>query len=139
MGKFLTSNVTAFIQPMNQGVISALKRNYWFTFLQRQIEEGNNLKSFWNDFTTLYAIYEINSARESTKPLTIIWSWKKIIPDIGVDPLLGRNFLDLKKKIRDSWGYKKCTRGEDVDNDDIREWLHFGIGEQGLKNWHMIK
>lgn len=62
---------------------------------------------------------------------------EKIIPDIGVG--LGRNFLDLKKKIRDNILTPGTFFITSADNDDIHEWLHFGIDEQGLNSWHMIK
>lgn len=126
-------NVTALIQPMDQGVISALKRNYRSILLQKRIEEGNDLKTFWKDFTILDAIYEIQSAWESTKPLTIIRSWKKIIPDIGVEEFLGfeeevtNRVIEIAKVIKDIPG------GEDVDGDNIREWLNCDIGEQGYE------
>uniref|UniRef100_A0A6P7HDQ1 Jerky protein homolog-like n=1 Tax=Diabrotica virgifera virgifera TaxID=50390 RepID=A0A6P7HDQ1_DIAVI len=126
-------NVTAMIQPMDQGVISSLKRNYRSAILQKRIEEGNDLKSFWKDFTILDAIYEVRSVWEKTKPLTIVRSWKKIMPDICEDDdFLGFDETDfVVKNITEA--IKDVPGGEEVDGENILQWLDCDAEDQGYE------
>lgn len=131
--KFLPPNVTALIQPMDQGVISALKRNYRSALLQKRIEEGNDLKSFWKDFTILDAIYEVNSAWGNTKSTTIVRSWKKIIPDISDDDKDFHGFEDVDVVNNITKIVKNVPGGEDVDRDNIIGWFEVDADEQGYE------
>jgi len=69
--KFLPPNVTALIQPMDKGVIASMKKNYRTSFLNKRFEEGNDLKSFWKDYTILDSIYDINTAWGLVKQTTL--------------------------------------------------------------------
>jgi len=77
--KFLPPNVTALIQPMDQRVIASMKKNYKTSLLKKRIEEGNDLKSFWKDYTILDSIYDINTAWGLVKQTTLVKSWRKIL------------------------------------------------------------
>lgn len=59
----------ALIQPMNQGVIASKKKNteqiYW-----KMIENGDGLKSFFNQYTALDCIYDLTNSCESVKQST---------------------------------------------------------------------
>ena len=59
--KFLPPNVTALIQPMDQGVIASMKTKYRTNLLKKRIEEGNDLQSFWKDYTILASINDIDT------------------------------------------------------------------------------
>jgi hypothetical protein len=65
-GKYLPPNVTSLIQPMDQGVIAAMKKQYRRSILQRHIDEGNDLKTFMKSITILHAIYEVAKAWDKT-------------------------------------------------------------------------
>lgn len=65
--KYLPPNVTALIQPMDQGVIAGLKKIYKTSVLRKLFEEKNDLKSFLKNFTILDAIYECASVWEKVK------------------------------------------------------------------------
>ncbi|XP_050516600.1 jerky protein homolog-like [Diabrotica virgifera virgifera] len=118
---------------MDQGVISSLKRNYRSAILQKRIEEGNDLKSFWKDFTILDAIYEVRSVWEKTKPLTIVRSWKKIMPDICEDDdFLGFDETDfVVKNITEA--IKDVPGGEEMDGENILQWLDCDAEDQGYE------
>ena len=80
--KYFPANVTALIQPMDQGVISSMKRIYRSNLLQKYIDEGNDLTCFWKSFSILDAIYEISTAWDRVKPSVLKNSWKKLMPFI---------------------------------------------------------
>ncbi|XP_028933999.1 jerky protein homolog-like [Ornithorhynchus anatinus] len=79
--KYLPPNVAALIQPMDQGVIACMKRHYRTGLLRKHVQEGRDIKSFWNNLTAQDAITEATRAWNLVKPVTIIRSWRKIIPD----------------------------------------------------------
>lgn len=121
--KYLPPNVTALIQPMDQGVIASLKRNYRSSVLRKFIEEGNDLKTFFKNFSVLDAIYEAAAAWDKVKPSTLIRSWRKIFPDIvqtededfaGFDVSDAQDLAQLANTV---------SGGENVDQDDITQWF----------------
>lgn len=90
-------NVTSLIQPMDQGVISALKRNYRSILLQKRIEEGNDLKTFLKDYLPRCSLRETVSIGKYkiTNNNTVV---EKIIPDIGVEEFPGKRLrLELAR------------------------------------------
>jgi hypothetical protein len=44
---FLPPNVTAILQPMNQGVIATMKRHFWADLLRTLADEDNSIKALW--------------------------------------------------------------------------------------------
>uniref|UniRef100_A0A0K0EBY7 HTH CENPB-type domain-containing protein n=1 Tax=Strongyloides stercoralis TaxID=6248 RepID=A0A0K0EBY7_STRER len=85
VAKFLSPSVTSLIQPMDQGVISAMKRLYRSGFLMTLVEEDENLVDFWKKMTLSDALHEIAEAWSEVKPVTLIRSWRKIIPNVEKD------------------------------------------------------
>ncbi|GBN64182.1 hypothetical protein AVEN_39650-1, partial [Araneus ventricosus] len=61
-GKFLPPNVTAAIQPMDQGVISTTKRHYRSELLKNFIHEVITLPNVWEQYSLLDAVYGISVA-----------------------------------------------------------------------------
>lgn len=120
--KYLPPNVTALIQPMDQGVIAAMKKVYRGNLLQKHIDEGSNLKMFLKQFTVLDAIYGVAKAWEMVKPTTISKSWKKIIPEIEEEDLLGFEDTPFSASNLAS-ALKDAPDCENVDSENIEEWF----------------
>lgn len=130
--KYLPPNVAALIQPSGQGVVAAMKRNYRTGLLQSNLEEGNDLRSFWKELTLLDALYEVAVAWSSVKPATISRAWKKILPALeereGGDPeeeeLPGAALASILQH----------TRGlEHVTAEAIEKWLEVDSTEPGYE------
>lgn len=123
--KYLPPNVTALIQPMDQGVIANLKRHYRSSVLKNLVDMGGNLKEFFlnNNFTILDAIYECVAAWGKIKPSTLTKSWRKILPDVSLDD----DFQGFECDD-DAAGLATLARslpgGEKVSEEDIDEWLN---------------
>lgn len=102
-------------------MISAIKLNYRLALLQKRIEEGNDLKTFWKDFTILNAIYEVHSTWRNTKSMTTVRSWKNIITDISDgDDKNFQGFEDVDKKNHKHC--KKCARSR-----GCRQIQYYGV------------
>ena len=79
-GKFLPPNVTVAIQPMDQGVISAIKRFYRFEFSKSLIHEIITLPNFWKQYSLLDMVCEISAAWLKVKSSMLSQSWRKVLP-----------------------------------------------------------
>lgn len=122
--KYLPPNVTALIQPMDQGVIASLKRNYRSSVLRKFIEEGHDLKTFFKNFSILDAIYEASAAWDKVKQSTLVKSWRKIFPDIG--EMNDEDFAGFAES-NDAEDLAQLANtvpgGENVDQNDITQWF----------------
>ncbi|XP_064475743.1 tigger transposable element-derived protein 4-like [Ornithodoros turicata] len=72
--EFLPPNTTARLQPMNQGVISSLKRHYRQSLLQRMLLCMENGKEY--QVTLLSAIHLLSNAWEQVSKATIANSFR---------------------------------------------------------------
>ena len=81
--KYLPPNVTALIQPMDQGVLKALKLRYKRKLLRRLLIEddrGGSIVAFLKSVTMKTVITLIAEAWDEMKPDTFRKSWRKILP-----------------------------------------------------------
>lgn len=136
---FLPPNVTALIQPMDQGVIASMKRQYRTKLLMSKIEEGCDLKQFWKEYTILDSIYDIASAWESVRKSTLIKSWRKIFPK--VEENLKQDEENNNKGEEDlntptatlAELVKTVPGGENVNDENIEEWLECDADDPGFE------
>ena len=130
--RYLPPNVTALIQPMDQGVISAMKRLYRGRLLQKLVEEGNDLKTFSKTVTLLDAIYEVAHAWDSIKPTTISKSWKKIFPE--VETVDCNSFDEEEISTSELAAILQSTEGgKEVDSGNILEWFNVDCDDLGCE------
>lgn len=81
--KFLPPNVTALIQPMDQGVLQALKRNYKKKLIRRLVLEddrGESVLDFLKSINMKSVVKLVSEAWDEVKVDTFRKSWRKIIP-----------------------------------------------------------
>lgn len=127
--KYLPPNVTALIQPMDQGVIAAMKKIYRGSLLQKLIDEGSNLQIFWKQLTVLDAIYEVSKAWRKVKQSTIAKSWKNINPKIeNINESDDEEDCSLATL---ACVLKKTPGCEAVDRENISEWFDVDNTEAG--------
>lgn len=115
--KYLPPNVTALIQPMDQGVIQNMKTIYKRNLLLKLVNErGADLLSFWKELNVLDAIYEIATACKSVKSSTLRLSWRKLLgseePENNPQDELIPEMLSNLRKIDSS-----------ADETVVREWI----------------
>uniref|UniRef100_A0A1B6LQW8 DDE-1 domain-containing protein n=2 Tax=Graphocephala atropunctata TaxID=36148 RepID=A0A1B6LQW8_9HEMI len=128
--KFLPPNVTALVQPMDQGVLEKMKKVYKRQMLSKLVEDEGELgvmgvlKSF-NVKTVLYMIAE---AWNEVERDNLVKSWKKLWPGVcslpenkfeeEIDQSKEKNKEDEFIKI-----FKKIDGCSEVDEEDIDNWL----------------
>ncbi|KAF8781423.1 Jerky protein homolog-like like protein [Argiope bruennichi] len=124
---------------MDQGVIATMKRTYQTKLLMTKIEEGYDLKEFWKHYTILDSIYDIASAWESVKPSTLIKSWRKLMPNVEANNNLTPLSCEEENVDVDTPTatladmVKTVPGGENVDAENINEWLECGVNEPGFE------
>ena len=82
--KFLPSNITALLQPMDQGVLENIKRVYRGQLLTKLIEgKGeDDVIPLLKSVNIKDVIYKIASAWDQVRDIAIKLSWKKLWPAI---------------------------------------------------------
>ncbi|XP_012584917.1 PREDICTED: jerky protein homolog-like [Condylura cristata] len=128
----LPPHVAPSVQPSGQGVLAALKRNYRAGLLQTNLDEGDDLKSFWKELTLLDALYEVAAAWGRVQPATISRAWKRILP-----ALEDRDGLDVPEEetsVAAVASLLRHTRGlEHVTADHLEKWLEVDSTEPGYE------
>lgn len=85
---YLPPNVTSLIQPMDQGVISALKRHYKMGFLRESLTCNHNSNcefiQFVKKWTVLNCMNVLKESWISLTPNTLRNSWKKLINTVSI-------------------------------------------------------
>ena len=85
--QFLPANVTSLIQPMDQGVIQALKLRYRKKLLRKLLIEddmGVNIVDFVKSIHMLQVSHLVAEAWEEIPQSTFRKSWQKILPTSGL-------------------------------------------------------
>uniref|UniRef100_A0A8D2J1Y1 DDE-1 domain-containing protein n=2 Tax=Varanus komodoensis TaxID=61221 RepID=A0A8D2J1Y1_VARKO len=124
--KFLPSNVTPILQPMDQQVISNFKKLYTKALFQQcfEVTEGTNLtlREFWNNhFHIMNCLKIIDQAWNGVTKRTLNSAWRKLWPDC----VPGHDMEGLAHKqeppvVNEIVSLGKAM-GLEVDEDDIQE------------------
>lgn len=135
--KFLPPNVTSVLQPMDQGVLENIKRNYRRQLLEHLLEltENADLMSCLKKITIRDVIYFLSEAWNSVQESTIKKSWSKILSfdctsdDSESDNLPLSELLNRDKAINNECEKKlmvliqQLEGCENVTRENIQEWL----------------
>ena len=80
IAKFLPPNVTALIQPMDQGVLESIKRVYWKSILRDLVSQSTfTIQDFLKTLDMMKVIDTVATAWDMVTPAAIKNSWKKLL------------------------------------------------------------
>lgn len=135
---YLPPNVTALIQPMDQGVIVTLKRHFRRELLSLLLEEDTAMVAFWKNMKLKEAIYLVAKAWGMITKLNLIRSWRKIYCDIENSPDIFHGFENEDSEtepfpdtIRTS--LQNNVQFASVDEENIQEWLNTDLELPGYQ------
>ena len=123
---YLPPNVTSLIQPMDQGVLVALKRRYKKKLLQRLLiedENGVSLIDFLKSVNMKIVTELIAESWGEIKESTLRKSWRKIMP------------IQEPAKSEDQ------TKGQEDGDEDEQEFMHefqelgYSMDENEISTW----
>ena len=89
VAKFLPPNVTALIQPMDQGILVSIKHRYKRKILEElvfQDDEGMHILDFLKQIDMLKVATLIAVFWDEISPRSLQLSWRKILPETTVEP-----------------------------------------------------
>ena len=129
--KFFPPNVTSLIQPMDQGVISTMKRIYRRNLLKLLLEEDENLVKFWKKLTIFDAVQLIAKAWDEIQNSTLLHAWKQLMPGvIHADDSANKNKVqasEIVELISDVDGF------QNVDEENVENWMNEDKNEEGYR------
>ena len=89
VAKFLPPNVTALIQPIDQGILVSIKRRYKMKILEElvfQDDEGMHILDFLKQIDMLKVATLIAVSWDEVSSRSLQLSWRKILPETTVEP-----------------------------------------------------
>ena len=128
---FLPPNTTALFQPMDQGVIEALKRRYRKALLQRLLledKEGRSIVQFVKQINMKDVVYMTATAWDDLLPLTFTRSWNKLLGGTSGqlsssdEPKENDEVLELARQL-----------DSNVENRDIDDWMDVDCRDEGYQ------
>ncbi|XP_007441153.2 tigger transposable element-derived protein 1-like [Python bivittatus] len=140
---YLPKNTTSFLQPMNQGAISAFKAYYLHAMFAKAIaateDDRVTLCEFWKGYNVLHCIENIAAAWQDVSVKCMRGIWKKCLKRFAV---LVNNFegFDHNENVNEI-NKKTLTLMKsldlEVDAEDVRNLIAYTEGE--LSNEDLIE
>lgn len=138
---YLPPNTTALFQPMDQGVIEALKRRYRKALLQKLLleeEEGRSIIQFVKQINMKDVVYMTATAWEDLPPMTITKSWNKLLQS-GDTNSSESSLSPVDSEAQDN----NPTNAEvlelahqldsNLEDEDVCDWMNIDSGDQGYQ------
>lgn len=121
---FLPANVTSLCQPMDRGVIAAMKKKYRSKLLSSlilAIDSGEDLMDKLKNIDLLDVIGWISKCWDEVKPISIVRSWRKLLDHSG------NEFPEEKNENDDSdllvTLMRKIPGLQEASSTDVNDWM----------------
>ena len=119
--KFLPPNVTALIQPMDQGVLECIKRVYRKSILRDLVSQSTfTIQDFLKRIDMIKIVDTVASAWDMVTPTAIRNSWKKLMP-IPSSPM--QNSDPLEETTNSEFIQQFSRMNITFTDDDIQNWM----------------
>ena len=133
---FLPSNTTSILQPLDQGMLEALKRRYRKSLLQKLLledQEGRSIIQFVKQINMKDVVYMTASAWDDIPPLTLARSWNKLLRiDDSSEPSSSPEESDP------TIAEKQCEElahqlDPSLQDEEIASWIYEDSDDQGYQ------
>ena len=128
--KFLPPNVTSLIQPMDQGILVAIKRRYRRKILEElvfQNDHGTSVVNFSRGIHLLKVSEMIAASWNEIQPKTLRLSWRKIFPLEDDDDNNPESHV-CALTVEEFQSFFKVL-GQEIDENEVGEWLQTDSGD----------
>ena len=121
IAKFLPPNVTALIQPMDQGVLESIKRVYRKSILRDLVSQSTfTIQDFLKTLDMMKVIDTVATAWDMVTPAAIRNSWKKLMPlpndiqqnNVPQEVISNNDFVQQFSRVNIT-----------LTDDDIQNWM----------------
>lgn len=134
---FLPPNVTALCQPMDQGVLAAIKKRYRRKLLSSivtGIDEGQDLITRLKKLDLLDVIGWVSASWDELEQITLVRSWKKLLDHSG------NSFTSVPAEEDSALValVKKVPGCEDFSDADVGEWMRQDDNERLLSDDEIV-
>ena len=125
---FLPPNTISLFQPMDQGVIEAMKRRYRKALLQKLLledQEGRSIIQFVKQINMKDVVYMTAAAWQDIPSLTLTKSWNKLLrtAEVSVDSGDGSDeVLQLAQQL-----------DSNLETEDVNTWINVDSGDKGYE------
>ena len=130
--KFLPPNDTSLIQPMDQGVLVAIKQRYRRKILEElvfQDNHGTSLINFLRGIHLLKVSEMIAVSWNEIQPKTLRLSWRKIFP-LEDDDDNNQGSPVCAPTVEEFQSFFKVL-GQEIDENEVCKWLQTDSGDRG--------
>lgn len=134
-GMFLPANSTALVQPMDQGVLEAVKRRYRKALLQRLLledQEGRSIIEFCKRINIKDVVYMSAAAWDDIPTSTITKSWRKLL-HVQIGESTTPSTDDVEDRVRSDCETLLCQLDSNLQDEDINNWLNVDTDDQGYQ------
>uniref|UniRef100_H9GL84 HTH CENPB-type domain-containing protein n=1 Tax=Anolis carolinensis TaxID=28377 RepID=H9GL84_ANOCA len=122
---FLPPNVAAICQPMDQGILETLKRNYRKKLLStiiEEIEEGQDMIEKWKHINVKEVAYWVARAWTDVKAPTIARSWKKLLCEDKDEIMERESTNETEESILPL--VQRVPGCENVSSQEVENWMN---------------
>ena len=134
---FLPANTTALVQPMDQGVLEAMKRRYRKSLLQRLLledQEGRSIIEFCKKINIKDVVYMAAAAWDDVLALTLAKSWRTLM-QMGDCTTASSSTDHVEDQISDQSDCEMLLHQLDsnLQDEDISNWVNGDADDQGYQ------
>lgn len=134
---FLPKNVTALIQPADQGILETMKKIYRRKLLTTVLAEENDNKSLPNvlkSLTVKDAVYMIGEAWNEVKPETCEKSWTKstLLVPVDAEGVSTDDETPLDQELENAHALVDLGESAGMQVEEIERWLDCDKDDDGF-------
>ena len=142
---FLPPNTTSLVQPMDQGIISVMKRRYVRRYLEEVLvvlekeedaeEDTRGARTLENikKYSIKSALYNLADSWRDIKCTTLANCWNKLLMPREGDDMADFEGFDGGHEVQDFFELLRKAGEKDVTRADVQNWMDDGDADPGYE------